>query len=156
MTEAGDGKTILLVEDDPDDRDLTIRALQSNHLRNELVVVADGAEALDYLFCRGAYADRDPCDLPQVVLLDLKLPKVDGHEVLKAVRADERTRYLPVVILTSSTEEADMINGYRNGCNSYVTKPVKFEAFAKAVHDLGLYWLLLNKPMPPGQRENDG
>ncbi len=156
MSGTPDTKTILLVEDDPDDRDLTIRALQSNNLRNEIVVATDGAEALDYLFCRGDYADRDPDDLPQVVLLDLKLPKVDGHEVLKAIRADERTRLLPVVILTSSTEEADMIEGYKNGCNSYVTKPVKFEKFAKAVHDLGLYWLLLNQPVPPGQREQDG
>lgn len=156
MAETDDGKTILLVEDDPDDRDLTLRALQSNRLRNEIVVATDGEEALDYLFGRGAYADRDPDDLPQVVLLDLKLPKVEGHEVLKAIRADERTRYLPVVILTSSTEEADMIEGYRNGCNSYVTKPVKFEEFARAVHSLGLYWLLLNKPMPPGERQSDG
>jgi two-component system response regulator len=149
-------QTILLVEDDPDDRDLTIRSLRSNHLRNRIVVAADGEEALDYLFCRGRYADRDPGDLPQVVLLDLKLPKVDGLEVLKQIRADERTRYLPVVILTSSTEEADRLEGYRNGCNSYVTKPVKFEEFAKAVHHLGMYWLLLNKPAPSGGQKGDG
>jgi len=154
MAETGDAKTILLVEDDPDDRDLTLRALESNNLRNDIVVAGDGEEALDYLFCRGAYADRDPDDLPQVILLDLKLPKIDGHEVLRAVRADERTRYLPVVILTSSTEEADRTKGYQNGCNSYVAKPVKFEEFTKAVHDLGLYWLLLNQP-PPGRKGSD-
>lgn len=141
-------KSVLLVEDNPDDVDLTLRALKKNHISNEVVVVWDGAEALDYLFCKGKYSDRDAADLPAVVLLDLKLPKMDGNEVLRRIRADERTELLPVVILTSSKEERDLIRSYENGCNSYVQKPVDFRQFADAVHQLGLYWLLLNEPPP--------
>ncbi|RJQ46260.1 MAG: response regulator [Gammaproteobacteria bacterium] len=143
-------KTILLVEDNPDDEALTLRALQKNNIVNEVMVAHDGAEALDYLFCRGTYAGRDPCRAPAVILLDLKLPKVDGLEVLKRLRADERTRLLPVVILTSSKEEQDLVNGYRFGANSYIRKPVDFNQFMEAVRQLGLYWLVLNEP-PPAQ-----
>jgi two-component system response regulator len=138
---------ILLVEDNPDDEALTLRALKKNNIRNEVVVARDGAEALDYLFARGAYATRDRI-MPQVILLDLKLPKVDGFEVLKALRADERTRLLPVVILTSSNEEQDKLIGYGLGANSYVRKPVEFEAFIEGVRQLGLYWLILNQTAP--------
>ncbi len=138
-------KTIFLVEDNPDDEALTLRALRKNNILNEVIVARDGAEALDYLFCRGEYADRDPGLLPQVVLLDLKLPKVDGMEVLRQIRANERTKCLPVVILTSSKEERDIINGYRLGANSYVRKPVDFGEFSAAVRQLGLYWLILNE-----------
>jgi two-component system response regulator len=139
---------ILLVEDNPDDEALTLRALKKNNIRNEVVVARDGAEALDYLFGRGAYAARDPRIMPHVILLDLKLPKVDGFEVLKALRADDRTRFLPVVILTSSNEEQDKLNGYGLGANSYVRKPVEFEAFIEGVRQLGLYWLILNQTAP--------
>jgi two-component system response regulator len=139
---------ILLVEDNPDDEALTIRAFQKNNIRNEIIVARDGAEALDFLFAKGAYAGRNAADLPQVVLLDLKLPKVDGLEVLKSIRADQRTAFLPVVILTSSKEQQDIINGYRLGCNSYVRKPVDFDQFLEAARQLGLYWLLLNEPLP--------
>ncbi len=141
-------KMILLVEDNPDDETLTLRALKKNNIGNELMVVRDGAEALDFLFCTGSYADRDPHDTPQVILLDLKLPKVDGMEVLRRIRADERTRLLPVVILTSSKEEQDRINGYSLGANSYVRKPVDFDQFVGAVRQLGLYWLVLNEAPP--------
>jgi len=141
-------KKILLVEDNPDDVELTLRALQKNNILNEVVVARDGVEALDYLFGTGAYASRDPPDIPAVVLLDLKLPKVDGLEVLKRLRADDRTKFTPVVILTSSKEEQDVINGYKLGANSYVRKPVDFVEFTKAVLQLGLYWLLLNEPPP--------
>ncbi|HLF72876.1 MAG TPA: response regulator [Anaerolineales bacterium] len=141
-------KTILLVEDNPDDEALTLRALKKNNVRNKVVVVRDGAEALDYLFCTGAYADRDPRDRPQVVLLDLKLPKVDGMEVLRRIRADSGTRTLPVVILTSSKEEQDVINSYTIGVNSYVRKPVDFIQFVEAIRQLGLYWLVLNETSP--------
>jgi CheY-like chemotaxis protein len=142
-----DGTPILLVEDNPDDETLTIRALRKANVRNEVIVARDGVEALDYLFSRGAHAGRSR--QPQVVLLDLKLPRVDGFEVLRQLRQDERTRMLPVVLLTSSNEEEDRIAGYRLGANSYVRKPVEFGQFAEAVRQLGLYWLLLNEP-PPG------
>jgi two-component system response regulator len=142
--------TILLVEDNPDDIELTLRSLRKHNISNEVVVARDGAEALDWLFAKGTHAGRDVAKLPAVVLLDLKLPKVDGFEVLRRVRADERTRLLPVVILTTSSEQKDIINGYKLGCNSYIRKPVAFAAFAEAVRDLGLYWLLLNERPPYG------
>ncbi len=141
-------RTILLVEDNPDDVELTLRALKKHNIRNEITVVRDGAEALDYLFAAGAYAERDKSTMPAVVILDLKLPKMDGLEVLQRIRADERTKLLPVAILTSSNEEQDMINGYKLGVNSYVRKPVDFNQFSDAVRQLGLYWLLLNEPPP--------
>lgn len=141
-------KMILLVEDNPDDEALTLRALKKNHIGNEVFVVRDGAEALDFLFCTGAYADRDPHDLPQIILLDLKLPKVDGLEVLRRIRADERTHLLAVVILTSSNEEQDLLEGYKKGANSYIRKPVDFNQFADAIRQLGLYWLVLNEAPP--------
>ncbi len=139
------GKAILLVEDNPDDEALTLRALRKNNIGNEVVVAHDGVEALDYLFGSGAHRGRDITDLPQVVLLDLKLPRIDGLEVLRRVRADERTRLLPVVVLTSSKEDQDVVNSYRFGCNSYVRKPVNFDEFVEAARQLGLYWLLLNE-----------
>ena len=139
---------ILVVEDNPDDEALTLRALKKNHIGNEVFVVRDGAEALDFLFCTGAYAGRDPREMPQIILLDLKLPKVDGLEVLGCIRADERTRLLPVVILTSSNEEQDLLEGYKNGANSYIRKPVDFNQFVEAVRQLSLYWLVLNEPPP--------
>lgn len=141
-------KIILLVEDNPDDEALTIRAFRKNNITNEVVVARDGVEALDYLFGAGKYEGRDTSDLPQVVLLDLKLPKMDGLEVLRRIRADDRTRYQPVVILTSSKEDQDLISGYRFGANSYVRKPVNFEEFIEAARQLGLYWLLLNERPP--------
>jgi len=141
-------KIILLVEDNPDDEALTLRALRRANIANEIVVARDGVEALDYLFATGAYAGRDVTDLLAVVMLDLKLPKIDGLEVLRRLRADERTKLAPVVILTSSREERDVVNGYLLGANSYVRKPVDFEQFAEAVKQLGLYWLLLNEPVP--------
>jgi len=142
-------KTILLVEDNANDEYLTLRALKKYNVANDVVVARDGVEALDYLFCTGAHASRDVRELPIVVLLDLKLPKVDGLEVLRRVRGDERTRLLPVVILTSSNEERDVISGYKLGTNSYVQKPVDFTAFMDAVGQLGLYWMMLNQPVPP-------
>jgi len=138
--------SILLVEDNPHDEALTLRALQKRHLASDIAVVRDGAEALNYLFCKAAYADRHPAHLPSVVLLDLKLPKVDGLEVLRRLRADARTKVLPVVVLTSSDEPRDVIESYQAGANSYVRKPVEFEQFAEAVQQVGLYWLLVNKP----------
>ncbi len=138
-------KTILLVEDNPDDEVLTRRALKKNNIGNKVVVARDGAEALDYLFGMGAYEGRDMSEMPQVVLLDLKLPKVDGLEVLRRLRADERTRLLPVVILTSSGEQQDLVDGYGYGANSYIRKPVDFAQFVEAVRQLGLYWLVLNE-----------
>ncbi len=145
-------KIILLVEDNLDDVELTLRSLKKHNISNEVVVTRDGAEALDYLFTTGAYADRDKSTMPAVILLDLKLPKIDGLEVLRRLRADERTKLLPVVILTSSKEEQDMLNGYKLGANSYVRKPVDFNQFSDAVKQLGLYWLLLNEPPPKIRR----
>ncbi|HEV3256007.1 MAG TPA: response regulator [Gemmataceae bacterium] len=139
------GKVILLVEDNPRDEILTLRAFKHSNLVNDVVVTRDGAEALDYLFCTGDYAGRDPDVLPQVVLLDLKLPKLDGLEVLRRLRQCEHTRRLPVVILTSSDEEQDRMKGYDLGANSYVRKPVDFVQFAEAVRQLQLYWLVLNE-----------
>ena len=138
-------KPILLVEDNPDDVELTLRAFKKSHIANPVVVAYDGIEALDYLFGRGAYADRDITDLPAVVLLDLNLPKLDGFEVLRRLRNDERTRILPVVVLTSSREQQDVLNGYAFGANSYVVKPVAFENFTEAIKQLGLYWLQINE-----------
>jgi two-component system response regulator len=148
MNHKMENKMILLVEDNPDDEELTLRALKKNNIGNELFVVHDGAEALEFLFCTGAYAERDPRKKPDVILLDLKLPKVDGLEVLRRIRAEESTRLLPVVILTSSKEEQDRINGYKLGANSYVRKPVDFTEFVDAVRQLGLYWLILNEAPP--------
>jgi len=144
-------RPILLVEDNPDDEALTLRAFKKNNISNPVVVARDGAAALDYLFGRGAHQGRDLGDHPQVILLDLKLPKVDGLEVLRQIRADERTRLLPVVILTSSREEQDIVEGYSLGANSYVRKPVNFDEFLEAARQLGLYWLLLNE-VPSRQR----
>ena len=144
------GKTILLVEDDPDDEALAVRALKQHRLTNDIVVVRDGVEVLDYLFCTGPYATRDP-EPPFVVLLDLKLPKLDGLEVLRRLRSDDRTRFVPVVVLTSSDEEQDIMRGYSLGANSYVRKPIDFAQFSEAVRQLGLYWLLLNE-VPRGAR----
>lgn len=141
-------KMILLVEDNPDDIELTERALKRNGIINEMVEVRDGAEALDFLFCRGKYAGRDQTRMPAVILLDLKLPKIDGLEVLKQIRKHEITKLLPVVILTSSREDRDVLNGYELGANSYVRKPVDFIQFTEAVKQLGLYWLLLNERPP--------
>lgn len=140
--------TILLVEDNPDDVDLTVRAFGKNHILNKIVIARDGEEALDYLFARGAYSDRDRRDIPAVILLDLKLPKIDGLEVLKQVRADPGVRLVPVVILTSSREEQDRLKSYSLGANSYVQKPVDFERFSEAARQLGLYWLVLNESPP--------
>jgi DNA-binding response OmpR family regulator len=146
-----DNKIILLVEDNPDDEALTLRALKKNNISNQVIVARDGAEALDYLFGTGQYSGRDANLTPQVVLLDLKLPKVEGLEVLRRLRANESTKLLPVVILTSSNEEQDRINGYDSGANSYVRKPVDFNQFIEAVRQLGLYWLILNE-QPPVRR----
>lgn len=140
-----DKKIILLVEDNPDDEILTVRALKKNNILNDIVVARDGAEALDYLFGRGSYADRDMSVMPQLILLDLKLPKIDGLEVLRQVRGDEGTRLLPVVVLTSSLEEQDVIKSYSLGANSYIRKPVDFNQFKESIKNLGLYWLVLNE-----------
>ena len=142
-------KVILLVEDNPDDEVLTLRALKKNNILNEVVVAHDGAEALDYLFATGKYAGRVKEETPRLILLDIKLPKVDGLEVLERIRANERTSLLPVVLLTSSREEQDLINGYALGANSYIRKPVDFIQFTEAIRLLGMYWLVLNEP-PPG------
>jgi two-component system response regulator len=141
-------KVILLVEDNPDDEKLTVRALKKNNIVNEVAVARDGVEALDYLFCTGEHAGRAPHSLPALVLLDLKLPKIDGQEVLRRIRADDRTRRLPVVILTSSKEEHDLMNGYNGGANSYIRKPVDFTQFTEVVRQMGLYWLVLNETPP--------
>ena len=145
---ANDDKVILLVDDDPNDVELTLRAFRTTPLGNQIVVARDGLEALDYLRGTGAYAGRDPADQPQVVLLDLNLPAIDGLEVLRRIRADERFRRLPVVILTSSNEDSDKLAGYGLGANSYVRKPVDFRQFSEAVTRLGLYWMLVNEPPP--------
>jgi len=141
---------ILLVEDNPLDEDLTLRALKKHHIRNTVVVARDGAEALDFLFARGAHAGRRREDLPDIVLLDLNLPKLSGLEVIKAIRADADTRLLPVVILTSSRQDSDVAEGYGNGANSYVVKPIDFNQFSEAVRQLGLYWLAINESPLPG------
>jgi two-component system response regulator len=141
-------RVILLVEDNANDEELTLRALKKANILNRVVVARDGAEALDYLFARGAHASRAAAEVPQVVLLDLKLPKVDGLDVLRAVRDDDRTRLLPVVVLTSSVEDQDLIRSYDLGANSYVRKPVDFTQFVEAVRQLGLYWLVINQPAP--------
>ncbi|BAY30537.1 response regulator receiver protein [Nostoc carneum NIES-2107] len=141
-------KMILLVEDNPDDEALAIRALRRNHISNEIVVARDGVEALDYLFGTGVHAGRDINIKPTVILLDLKLPRVDGMEVLRRLREDKRTSLLPVVILTTSSEEQDLLNSYSLGCNSYIRKPVDFIQFTEAVRQLGMYWLLMNETPP--------
>jgi two-component system, response regulator len=141
-------RVILLVEDNPDDEELTLRALKKSNISNPVVIARDGVEALDYLFARGAHTGRDSREQPQVVLLDLKLPKLDGLEVLRALRAEPRTKRLPVVILTSSAEEQDILAGYDLGANSYIRKPVDFTQFVEAVRQLGLYWLVLNEAVP--------
>ena len=138
-------KTILLVEDNPDDVQLTLRALKKNNIMNEIIVAEDGVEALDYLFGTGKFSGRDMNFMPQLILLDLKMPKMDGLEVLLRIRADERTKLLPVVVLTTSSEDIDRIESYKLGANSYVRKPVDFNQFAEAVNQLGLYWLVLNE-----------
>lgn len=141
-------KIILLVEDNPDDEALTIRALKKNNIANRVEVARDGVQALDYLFGTGTHDGRDASHLPQIVLLDLKLPKVDGLEVLKRIRSDDRTKFVPVTILTSSKEEQDLITSYASGANSYIRKPVDFTQFTEAVRQLGMYWLVLNEAAP--------
>jgi CheY-like chemotaxis protein len=149
-------KIILLVEDNLDDVELTLRALAKNNILNEVVVARDGEDALDYLLCKGAYADRDRSIQPVVILLDLKLPRVNGLEVLEQLRKNRETQYIPVVILTTSREERDLLEGYRLGANSYIRKPVDFKQFIEAVRQLGLYWLVLNEPPPKIKRDDDG
>ena len=145
-------KTILLIEDNPSDIALTKRALEKARISNQLVVAEDGQEALDYVFGAGAYAGRDPADIPMLTLLDLKLPKVSGPDVLRRIRSDARTKRMPVVILTSSNQEQDLAASYDLGVNSYIRKPVDFNQFASAVEQLAMYWLLLNEPPPKGER----
>src|SRR4029077_9689278 len=144
--DSNSGVEILLVEDNPDDLELTLIALEEARVTNRVQVVRDGAEALDFLFCTGAFAERDPTDWPKVILLDLKLPRINGLEILRRIRMDEKTKLLPVVILTSSREERDIVDGYRLGVNSFIQKPVDFPQFATAIKTLGLYWLILNRP----------
>lgn len=148
MNAIANHKTILLVEDNPDDEALAIRALKRHHISNEIAIARDGVEALDYLFGTGIYAGRDVNIKPTVVLLDLKLPRVDGLEVLRRLREDERTKLLPVVVLTTSSEEQDLLDSYSLGCNSYIRKPVDFVQFSEAIRQLGMYWLLVNEPPP--------
>lgn len=136
---------ILLVEDNPEDLELTLRALRQANLGNQIEIARDGAEALDFIFCEGAHAGRKIEDTPRLVLLDLKLPKVDGLEVLERIKSDPRTRHIPVVVLTSSKEQSDLVRSYQVGVNSYIVKPVNFDGFTKAVQELGMYWLLLNE-----------
>ena len=139
---------ILLIEDNPDEAELAIRSLKKNNLANNLVHIDDGAEALDYIFCRGNYSEKDISIVPKVILLDLKLPKVGGLEILRQVKNDSRTKIIPIVILTSSKEDSDLIEGYNLGVNSYIVKPVNFESFAKAIAELGFYWIILNQQPP--------
>ena len=146
-------KTILLVEDNLDDGELTLRALKKNKIQNEVTIATDGVEALDYLFGKGKYLNRDLSVMPILILLDLKLPKIDGFEVLRQIRTNELTKRIPVVILSSSNQEQDIMNGYNLGVNSYVRKPVDFNQFAEAVSHLGLYWMLLNE-VPPSKGDN--
>jgi CheY-like chemotaxis protein len=146
MNGNGNNKTILLVEDNPDDEALAIRALKRHHISNQVVVAHDGVEALDYLFGTGMYAGRDVSIKPTVVLLDLKLPRIDGLEVLQRLREDIRTKVVPVVVMTTSSEERDRIDSYQLGCNSFIRKPVDFMQFSEAIRQLGMYWLLLNEP----------
>lgn len=145
MIENMEDVEILLVEDNANDEELTLYALKKNNITNQVQVVRDGAEALEYLFCTGAFANRQPNNHPKIILLDLKLPKVDGLEVLEQIKADVRTRTIPVVVLTSSREERDIVESYQLGVNSYIVKPVDFEQFVEAVRHMGLYWVLLNK-----------
>jgi CheY-like chemotaxis protein len=141
-------RLIMVVEDNPDDEELTLRALRQGKVANEIVVTRDGAEALEFMFGTGKYRDRDLSKMPAVILLDLKLPKLSGLDVLQRLRADERTKFVPVVVLTSSSEDEDMLRSYQFGANSYVRKPVEFGAFVNAVSQLGVYWALLNEPLP--------
>jgi two-component system response regulator len=141
-------KLILLVEDNPDDEELTVRSLRKSGVANDIAIARDGSEAVEFLFCQGRHEGRNPEIMPAVVLLDLKLPKLSGIDVLKRMRADPRTQYIPVVVLTSSSEDEDMVRSYESGANSYVRKPVNFEAFVQAVSQLGLYWMLLNERPP--------
>jgi two-component system response regulator len=143
-------KTIMLVEDNPNDEELTLRALKKANIANQVAIARDGQEALDFLFATGKYAGRAPATMPAVVLLDLKLPKLDGIDVLQRIRADPRTKLVPVVVLTSSSEDEDMIRSYQSGANSYVRKPIEFSAFANAVTQLGMYWVLINQ-IPPSR-----
>ncbi len=145
----GDNSTILLVEDNPDDEELTLLAFRNNNIHNAIDVVRDGQEALDYLFRNGKYSGRNPGSIPRIVLLDLKLPKIMGFEVLKRIRADAQTRHLPVVVLTTSNQDEDILDSYRCGANSFVRKPVEFQKFNEAIRQLGMYWLLLNQ-VPSG------
>ena len=141
-----DAVEILIVEDNPNDAELTVRVLREQNLANQIFIAEDGAEALDFIFCRGKYAERNPCKPMKVVFLDLKLPKVSGLEVLKEIKANEKTKKLPVVIVTSSQEDPDIQTAYDLGANSYIVKPVQFDSFRKAMSNAGLYWLLINQP----------
>lgn len=146
------GRVMLLVEDNEQDEGLALRALRKNNISNDIVVARDGAEALDYLFATGKYASRNPAELPTVVLLDIKLPRINGLEVLRRIRSNERTKMLPVVILTSSKEDNDRLVGYTHGANSFVRKPIESAEFSEAIRQLGLYWLIVNEPPPPSAK----